>query len=247
MRKDRAGETNTNYQGLNMEVVRYISSTNMSIKFSDGTIRHDVAYKEFKSGSVKNYMYKHIFGVACVGIGNYVPKVKGKMSKSYVYWFNMLTRCYDPTCNRANTYYGKVTVCELWLNYQNFAKWFDSTFDYSYMEGWHIDKDLLSDGLEYSPNSCCFIPGEINSIFKKNNESLYGYPRGVSKKDNKYQASIHRYGKQGYIGLFNTIEEAHEEYLIAKTEYMRELSIKWRYLLGDKICDSILNFDLNRL
>lgn len=250
MKIDRTGCKNTNFQGLEMEVLEYYSSENMTVKFQDGWIRRNVAYKEFKSGSVKNLLHKDIYGVACIGEGQYTARVNKKMSKCYRNWFNMLTMCYgsEDVNVRANTYLNKVTVCEEWLNYQNFAEWFYKNFDPSYMNDWHIDKDLLSGGsLIYSPETCCFIPNEINVIFKSTPASIHGYPMGVSKKDNKFQASISIENKQVYLGLFDTVEEAHEEYLISKKVHISSIAEKWRPVLGDRICDSIKNFDLAKI
>ena len=245
--KNRVGEKRKNSQGLNMEIVEYIWSNNLTVLFDDGTKRYNVAYKEFNNGSVKNPMFKDIFGVACFGIGKYTARVNGKMSKCYGHWFNMIIRCYDVTSTRASTYHGKVTVCEEWLNYQDFAEWYYSNYDESYMSDWHLDKDILSPGnCLYSPKNCCMIPKELNAIFKDNNRSKYGYLRGTHKKDNKFQASISIDGRQRYIGLYST-EEAHEEYILSKKSYLEDLSDRWRGILDDKICDAIRDYDIDFL
>ena len=55
MRKDnRIGETNNNYQGLQMTIVAYRSRRDIDVKFSDGYIAHNVRYKS-DTPEVHNY------------------------------------------------------------------------------------------------------------------------------------------------------------------------------------------------
>lgn len=60
------------------------------------------------------------------------------------------------------TYEG-CTVCDEWLYFSNFKKWFDE----NYIEGFQLDKDIIIRGNKvYSPQTCCFVPKEINIISK---------------------------------------------------------------------------------
>jgi len=45
--------------------------------------------------------------------------------------------------------------------------------------------------------------------------------KGYTKRGNKYQAKITVKGRETMLGLFNTTEEAHNAYLIAKEKYHR--------------------------
>ena len=68
-----------------------------------------------------------VYGIGCLGIGDYKARKESKgMTKEYVMWTNMLSRCYgqpyqDNPINSAR--YAECTVCEEWHNFQNFAKW----------------------------------------------------------------------------------------------------------------------------
>jgi hypothetical protein len=246
---DRKSEKFKTYQGYEVEIIEYFNASNCTIIFNDikKTIRKNVAIKELKSGSVKNYYHPEVLGIGYMGEGDYSARVDKKMTKCYRTWFNMLSRCYKDTNNRRTSYKG-VSVCEEWHNFQNFAVWFYSNFNPETMQGWHIDKDILClDCKVYSPETCCFLPNEINVIFKKNNESTHNLPKGVYPKDGKFQASISKFGKQCYLGFFDTIEEAHDVYNKAKKDYLEEVSIKWRGVLSDTICDAIRNFDISLL
>ena len=246
---DRTGETSVSNQGYTMTIVEYRGALDMTITFNDnrGTIKKGVAYKEFKNGGIKNPYHKEVIGVGYMGEGVYTARVNGKMSKCYRSWFNMFNRCYNPDNNRFKTYQGN-TVDEHWHNYQNFAEWFYNHYDPKTMKGWHLDKDLLSPGNKiYSPDTCVLIPNELNAIFKGNNESLLGCPRGVNLKDGKYQSSISKNNKSHCLGFFETKEEAHSVYMIAKKKHLEEVSEKWRGILSDKICDAIKNYDISLL
>lgn len=79
----------------------------------------------------------------------------------------IINRCYnanDPNYPR----YGAVgvSICDEWHIQSNFTKWFKN----NYIQGWHIDKDLVGDGTLYSPNTCVFIPRSLNSVIAHMND-----------------------------------------------------------------------------
>jgi len=70
-------------------------------------------------------------------------KKDGKIKKSYVYWHSMLNRCYKKNLG--------AKVCNDWLVYDEFEKW----FDVHYIQGYHLDKDIKGGEL-YSQELCLF-------------------------------------------------------------------------------------------
>ena len=51
------------------------------------------------------------------------------------------------------------------------------------MGGWELDKDILVKGNKiYSPDTCCFVPKEVNTVFTKRQSKRGDYPIGVIKK-----------------------------------------------------------------
>ena len=74
----------------------------------------------------------------------------------------MMHRCYSPQ-NPSWMSYGAVgvRVCEEWHNFKEFNDW----FVVNYVQGWEIDKDVLSRTL-YSPTTCIFLPEHINQFIK---------------------------------------------------------------------------------
>ena len=121
--------------------------------------------------------------------------------KAYQAWSNMLTRGYSKKYKNERTTYKDVTVCEEWHNFQNFAKWFEE----NYIEGWHLDKDILVKGNKvYSEGACCFVPPEINNLFTKADRIRGKYPIGVyeDKQAGKFKVRISVEGKQKHVGRY---------------------------------------------
>lgn len=89
----------------------------------------------------------------------------GVSRKAFNIWNRMLRRCYDEFIHTEHPKYIECSVCESWLSFSSFEKWFNE----HYVEGWELDKDILVKGnKEYSPDKCCFVPHEINVLFRCN-------------------------------------------------------------------------------
>ena len=154
--------------------------------------------------------------------------IDGAIIKSYSCWASMLNRCYyQKFLVRRPTYIG-CTVCEEWLSFSNFKKW----FDLNYRVGCHLDKDILiQENKIYSPDTCCFVPQYLNSILTDSGSVRGELPLGVSLK-----LTTKRNGKQytyylarcnnGYgnrlTKQFKTLEEAVAWYSITKTRIVAE-------------------------
>jgi len=91
--------------------------------------------------------------------------------------------------------------------------------------GEQLDKDFLGDGKLYSPETCCFVPGWLNSLFNDHRTKRGPWQQGVSydKAVGKYVATISRKGKNINLGRFKTPTEASAAYLKAKEAYVEDL------------------------
>ena len=100
-----------------------------------------------------------------VGINDLSETCSYKYLKSYHIWRQMLFRCYSKKGLEKRSSYAGCTVCEDWHKFSIFKKWFDE----NYVEGWCVDKDILSppNNKIYSPDTCCFVPNEINVLFNR--------------------------------------------------------------------------------
>jgi len=241
---DRTGEKYQTNQGYEVTIIKYVSSKECYIRFNDERKTEVRAQMiKIRKGSVNNPYHKTLMGVGYIGEGKH--KSTGR---AYICWSGIMERSYNPRYKLEKPTYVGVTVHPDWHNFQNFAKWFYENYDLEKMKDWHIDKDLLFPGnKEYSARTCCYIPPAINGIFSSMCGNKKIIPRGVSEKNGRYRASMHKYNKSVFLGSFNTPEEAHEVYMKAKKEYLIEVSEKWRGILSDRVCDAIKNYDISLL
>ena len=242
-REDRIGETiNSNYGKAT--IVEYFGNNNITIKFEDGTIIKNVKYSHFKEGKIRNPNYPSFYGVGYDGIGLYQTHVDKVKTKHYKYWSAILRRAYSE--NKYHTY-KNVIIYEEWHNFQNFAEWFEENYNPEYMQGWHLDKDILIKGNKvYSPETCAFVPAEINSLIVKANSIRGDYPIGVnySKPNRKYIATYNRENKKIYIGSYNTPEEAFQAYKTEKEKYIKEIADKYKNQITDKVYQALYNYQV---
>jgi hypothetical protein len=141
------------------EVMEYINSFNVVIKFIDTGFVTISEAGAIRNGQVKDLLVPVVYGVGYMGVGDYKSSIKRKPTEAYMSWKRMLARCYCPkNQNRSPTYIGCI-VSDDWHNFQNFAKWFDK----NYIVGYHLDKDIKVEGNKiYSESTCMFVSGEEN-------------------------------------------------------------------------------------
>lgn len=144
--------------------------------------------------------------------------------KSHHVWEGMIERCYFKPRAR-NASYKDCSICEEWLIFSNFHKWFYDPQN-GYIEGYDIDKDLLIKGNRiYSPATCCFLPPEINKVFIKQKKANGNLPVGVRQiKSGRFIARVSKHGKLHRLGTFDTPEEAFNAYKTTKEQHIKELA-----------------------
>lgn len=224
---NRAGEIYKNNNGEDFEIIEYINALNCTIRFMDVNkyVIKNVSYKRIELGKIKNP-----FALSVFGIGFYGGDTKNKSKLSINRWRYLLARCYHTKTKEKRPTYNDVTVCEEWHNFQNFAKWFEENNE-PHMQDWHLDKDILVKGNKiYSPETCCFVPHEINSLFNIQEVRRGSLPSSVTQIKNsmKYRSMIHIYGKTFHLGVFCTSEEAFYAYKIVKEAHIKEVADLWR-------------------
>lgn len=161
----------------------------------------------------------------------------------YICWHAMASRCNSSKVHQKQPTYKDCEVCEEWRKLSSFKEWFDK----HYVEGWALDKDILVKGNKvYSPETCCFVPQEINTLFTKKQRVRGGYPIGVSfcKNNQKFRAQIHKDGKMWGLGYYKTPKEAFHAYKVAKEAYIKEVADKWRSKLDPKVYEVIYNYEV---
>lgn len=188
----------------------------------------------------KDKVRKLIHGVAKNDV------INCEQSKAYKVWQGMIDRCYGPKSKAAKNYkFSGVTVCEEWLSFSNFKLWFENPAN-GYIDGYQLDKDILVHGNKiYSPETCCFVPVEINSIFRRiPKRQKHIYPMGVMMYGKKFGASISINNRHRRLGLFNTPLEAFQAYKNAKENHVKELAEKYfkDCKITQKVYDALMKY-----
>lgn len=178
-----------------------------------------------------------------IGVNDLDHPLSKKEMKSYYVWASMIRRCYDEKELKKRPSYTGCSVCDEWKYFSNFKRWFDE----NYVDGYQLDKDIIvSKNKLYSPNTCCFVPLEINNVIKR-----VGFRRdkyiGTTKNYNKYGASISKYGKNISLGYYDNIEDAYLVYKKAKEDYLKELANKYKDKINAITYDSLINYRVDDL
>lgn len=163
----------------------------------------------------------------------------------YNTWRKMLERCYSEKYRLKKPTYKECSVCTEWHRLSNFKIWFVD----NYKEGYHLDKDILGKNSKiYSPNTCSFIPPEINTLLLNNASRRGAYPVGVSfdKKRKRYVAQINSFGNNKKIGYFEDTGTAFLAYKKEKESYVKYVAKEY-YLQGKidwKVYSALTNYKI---
>ena len=244
MKNCRINEVHTTNEGYKIKIIEYFNSKNCTVRFYDifNTTLKNISYCHIIKKALKNPNHSSICNVGYMGIGKYSSRNSGKPSRNYKIWKSMIERGYDSTFKNKCPTYKDTTVCVKWYNFQNFAKWYEENWK-PYMEGWQLDKDILIKGNKiYSPETCCFVPVQINILLIKGEKVRGDLPIGVRVLGNSFQTRLNKNGKSLCLGTFNTPEEAFEAYKIAKEAYIKEVADKWRGQITDKVYQALINY-----
>lgn len=243
---DRIGEERINNFGSKMIVTNYRNYKDIDVYFPkyDYTKEH-VGYGDFKKGEISCAYEPRVFGVACVGEGEYKVSKNGKCTKCYKTWNHMLERCYSKKFQERNPTYIDCSVSEDWLNFQVFGKWFDENYYNIGEEVMSLDKDILMKGNKiYSPQTCVFVPQRINLLFTKNNIVRGDSPIGVSYKNKKYKAYCNVDRKKKSLGYYDTPEEAFQAYKQYKEQYIKEVADQYKNVIPQKLYEAMIKYQV---
>jgi len=148
------------------------------------------------------------------------PKLNGLpiVCPAYSAWIHMLGRAYGSNYHMKRPTYHGVTVCSEWHSFMAFRGWWLE----HQVDGWDLDKDLLSDNKIYSPETCIFVPAWINSFTLGRSAARGDWPIGVCfrKGSGMFLATCKNpiTKKQEHIGLFDTPIKAHQAWRERKIE-----------------------------
>jgi hypothetical protein len=236
---NRIGEVYINNQGCYYKIIEYKGRNNITILFENGYVSKNIQIGNINTGNVKNPYFPSVVGVGYLGGGKYNPK---DFPLIYDVWTNVLYRGYSEKIKEKYPTYKDCSVDECWHCFQDFGNWFEYNWK-PHMEGWHLDKDILVKGNKiYSPETCCFVPPQINSLFCKATRARGRFPIGVRKENKKFLAFMMKNKLQLRLGLFNTIEEAFKAYKITKEAHIKEKAEEWKDKVEDKVYQAMCNW-----
>lgn len=243
---ERIGETVINKMGSKMWIIKYDNSQNVLVKFEDGFICN-TQYDSFKKGITKNPFDKSVYGIGYMGAGKYKSKIDSKMTVQYDRWKHMLSRCYSDKYQVKQPTYIGCSVSDEWLNFQNFAEWYDK--NYYEIDG-HImdlDKDILCKGNKiYSSKTCVFAPSNINTLFVKNDIIRGIYPIGVcfDKLINKFKATYRNKNIKKHLGVFETSLEAFNAYKLYKEKFIKITAEQYKKCIPIQLYTAMIKYQV---
>ena len=231
----KIGDKNKNKYNSTFEVIDILPKRYLLIKYDNGYVTK-TRIDHFIEGTCKSPYCKTVQGKGCIGEGEYKVSINCKATKVYEVWQKMLQRCYDHKVHKKEPCYIDCEVCEEWLNFQNFAKWFYE----NYKEGWQLDKDILKKGNKiYSPDNCRFVPREINFLFININTT-----KGFSVHGKYYKAQCCINGKQIYK-YTKDLNEAISWYKSTKENNIKIMAEKYKNDLSQDIYEAMVNYKVD--
>ena len=120
----KAGEIYKSKASGDVEVIEYVSSREVKVRFTLTGYEKSADAYSIKVGSIKDPFYPYHFGRGFIGEGPYKSKLNGRADKAYETWHTMFQRCYSEKYRTRRPTYLNCEVDEKWYNYQTFAEWF---------------------------------------------------------------------------------------------------------------------------
>ncbi|HFD2052148.1 TPA: hypothetical protein ACF2DE_002879 [Clostridium perfringens] len=250
--KDRTGERRIMNCGEEAEIVEYINNKNILVRFlKTGEVIRST-YNCFKNGTIVSHFIPSVCKVGIVGLEK--VKENGKHLKSYESWRDMLRRCYDKKLQRKRPTYIGCKVCEEWLYYPNFKKWYEENYYEIEGQKMMLDKDILVKGNKvYSPDTCMIVPSNINTLFIKNDKNRGNCPVGVTwvSRDKKFQPQCNIFdietgkSKHKSFKTFKNKEEAFELYKRIKEENIKQVADYYKYQIPKKLYEAMYKYEVH--
>ena len=236
----------TNHSGRCV-VIEFKNSNDVTVMFTSPKYIMKCSAYNLRKGKVRNPYSPTFHGNGFIGVGKYTTS-----DSSFEVWRAMLNRCYSKKFKENFKTYKYATVCDEWLNFQNFAEWCYSQKFFNVKDdkgrSYELDKDLLRKcNKTYSPDTSCFVPRDVNILLTKRDKMRGEQPIGVTflKRDSKYKSRLSYFGKGVNLGTFDTAEEAFKAYKKAKESYIKEVADIWKERIDERVCQALLNYEVH--
>lgn len=253
------GDKRINSEGFEYVITHYEDAHNVEITWFSGE-KEWVESAHAHKGTTKYLNKRGTFGVGYLGYGRFIPGEKRiphgceRMPHNlWRAWVRMLERCVGDRVK--NPSYEGCTFDESWVNCQSFIEWGILQKGHDRLESngktWQLDKDILVNGNRvYSPETCVFVPNEINTHFKdveKGKDGYYGVNEIEPKHPNAKRGWVARCcnvkKEREYLGFYDNPTDAYIAYRTRKIEVMSDLADKWKGEVDERVINSLQNFD----
>lgn len=244
--EQRLGESRVMSCGEIASIVKYVNCNDITVQFVKTGELVKANYYRFEKGSIKSHFTPTVFGVGVTGLEQ-TRDDNDKMLDSYSGWISMIKRCYSDISRKDNLSYVDCKVCDEWLYYPNFKKWYHENYYEIYGKNMELDKDIISKGNKmYSPDNCVFVPHDINNLFTKVDRARGKYPIGVNfrHKTNKYEAKCRNNGKSIALGTYNTEEDAFMVYKQYKELLIKNIAEKYKAKIPAKLYNAMVCYSV---
>lgn len=229
-------------------IIDYKGALDVTVMFYNPPYVTKCTMGNLLTGRVANPYYARVYGVGYIGVGKYSTKDK----EMYKLWVRLLERTNCAIFTSKNPAYLNVSVCDEWLNFQNFAAWCEGQEFFNAKDtrgkSYQLDKDILVKGNKvYSPETCCFVPQRINTLLTKNDARRGKFPIGVTfvKRVNKYSAQVNRVDLGRRLGYYETPDEAFLAYKEAKESHVKEVAEKWKGKIDEKVYEALMKWEVS--
>lgn len=183
-------------------VLDYLGNNLFEVQFQNTGTIVKVSSSNLAKGEIRDVYYPDVMNIACCGRdkGELDQKTRKKL---YVTWTNMLARCYNKDHLSYGNYGGKGKyVNNRWLCFEYFVEdvinirgWNNKKEDWS---NWHLDKDLIGNGYEYSKENCLWL--HKNDNLARNERTTYFTFKNIKTGEEYTTNNISEFGRKFKLG-----------------------------------------------
>lgn len=220
-----------------IEIIDYNGNREVLVKFVDSGVTKVTRSELIRKGIVEDVTLPCRFGYGFMGEG---PFNSTENKKEHVHWKGLLERSYCIKFAIKSPSYSGVYTTAKWHNFQNFAEWCQTATGFG-NKGWELDKDLLIKGNRvYSPETCVFLPYEINGLIVKGTRKSE-LPIGVTKSEYGYRAYCSDRGKT-LSKRSTSLEECFEWYKETKENIIKSMADEYKNELDSLAYEALYNY-----
>lgn len=168
-----------------------------------------------------------------------------KKTKVYKRWYDIHYRSYSSQLHKRYPTYIGCSVCDEWHDFYDFQSWNKENYYEVIINGkkskMDLDKDILFKGNKvYSPETCIFVPHEINTLFTIRKSNKGDLPVGVhyDAEKNRYRAQV----QSKKLGRFKKPEQAFAAYKKEKEKLIKEMARIYRNQIPDKLYQAMVHW-----